>query len=97
MIDVLVYALIGILSLFLIWFLIEKRRRRTHPVKGGIDPSISLPHTEPIELYSNSFSHSSRKCRLVLAELGTALRSPSASAPVSVGEWPGLVTTSSAP
>ena len=70
MIDVLVYALIGILSLFLIWFLIEKRRRRTHPVKGGIDPSISLPHTEPIELYSNSFSHSSRKCRLVLAELG---------------------------
>ena len=39
-------------------------------MQGGIDRSISLPHSEPLELYSNSFSHCSRKCRLVLAELG---------------------------
>lgn len=64
------YILIGLFGLGLIWFIVEKRRRRTHPVEGGIDRSISLPHAEPLELYSNSFSHCSRKCRLVLAELG---------------------------
>ena len=67
---VLGYILIGLFGLSLVWFIVEKRRRRTHPVQGGIDRSISLPHTEPLELYSNSFSHCSRKCRLVLAELG---------------------------
>lgn len=64
------YMVIGLIGLGLIWFVVEKRRRRTHPVQGGIDHSISLPHTVPLELYSNSFSHCSRKCRLVLAELG---------------------------
>ncbi|WOR15240.1 glutathione S-transferase family protein [Hyphomonas sp. FCG-A18] len=68
--PVLVYILIGLIGLGLVWFIIEKRRRRTHSVQGGIDRSISLSHCEPIELYSNSFSHCSRKCRLVLAELG---------------------------
>ncbi|MEM8605755.1 MAG: glutathione S-transferase family protein [Myxococcota bacterium] len=52
------------------WFAIEKSQRRTHPVVGGIDRSIMLPHTHPVELYSNSFSHCSRKARFVLAELG---------------------------
>lgn len=64
------YILIGVIGLGLVWFIVEKPRRRTHPVQGGIDRSISLPHAEPLELYSNSFSHCSRKCRLVLAELG---------------------------
>ena len=53
----------------LIWYIFEKSRRKTYPMEGGIHPSISLPHTEPLELYSNSFSHCSRKARLVLAEL----------------------------
>lgn len=60
----------SLLAGLLLWFLIEKRRRRIHPVTGGIDRSTVLPHTDTIELYSNSFSHCSRKCRLVLAELG---------------------------
>jgi glutathione S-transferase len=64
------YVLIGLFGLGLIWFIVEKRRRRTHPVQGGVDRSTSLPHAQPLELYSNSFSHCSRKCRLVLAELG---------------------------
>ncbi len=64
------YILIGLIGLGLVWFVVEKRRRQTHPVQGGIDRSISLPHTESLELYSNSFSHCSRKCRLVIAELG---------------------------
>ncbi|MCK0129242.1 glutathione S-transferase family protein [Erythrobacter sp. F6033] len=63
-------ALLGLIALALAWFAIEKSRRRTHPVTGGIDRSISLPHSAEVELYSNAFSHCSRKTRLVLAELG---------------------------
>ncbi|MEM7294393.1 MAG: glutathione S-transferase family protein, partial [Pseudomonadota bacterium] len=59
-----------LLSMCLIWFLVEKSRRKTHPVVGGIDRTKTLEHTELVELYSNSFSHCSRKARLVLAELG---------------------------
>ena len=54
----------------LMWFVIEKRRRSIRPVAGGIDRGISIPHQHDVELYSNSFSHCSRKARLVLAELG---------------------------
>ncbi len=72
--PLLAYILIALIGFGLVWFIVEKRRRRTHPVQGGIDRSISLPHSEPLELYSNSFSHCSRKCRLVLAELGLAAK-----------------------
>ena len=53
-----------------IWFFSERRRRKTHSITPGIDHSTSLPHEVPIELYSNSFSHCSRKTRIVLEELG---------------------------
>lgn len=65
-----VFALAGLFAAGLLWFLLEKARRRTRSVSGGLDRSITLPHTDTVELYSNSFSHCSRKCRLVLAELG---------------------------
>lgn len=52
------------------WFLVEKSRRKTHPVKGGLHTDISLPHATEFELYGNAFSHCSRKTRLVMAELG---------------------------
>jgi glutathione S-transferase len=52
------------------WFAIEKSRRRTHPVKGGLHRDITLPHTAEFELYGNAFSHCSRKTRLAMAELG---------------------------
>ena len=35
------YILIGLIGLGLVWFVVEKRRRQTHPVQGGIDRSIS--------------------------------------------------------
>lgn len=54
------------------WFILERSRRRTHPVKGGLHPEITLPHTAAFELYGNAFSHCSRKTRLVMAELGIA-------------------------
>lgn len=56
------------------WFVIEKRRRRTHPVSGGLHPDISLPHEAEYELYGNAFSHCSRKTRIVFAELGLPFR-----------------------
>lgn len=63
-------ALIAVLVLFLGWFLVETSRRRTHAVRGGLHPEITLPHQAPFELYGNAFSHCSRKTRLVMAELG---------------------------
>lgn len=65
---------IAIAVLLVAWFLVEKRRRRTHPVTGGLHADISLPHEAEFELYSNPFSHCSRKTRLVFAELGLAYR-----------------------
>lgn len=64
------YTFLGLIAAALLWFAIEKSRRRTRPVTGGLDPSVSLPHSAEVELYSNAFSHCSRKTRLVLAELG---------------------------
>jgi glutathione S-transferase len=51
------------------WYVFERQRRRTHPVKGGLHPGIALPHDAAFELYGNAFSHCSRKTRLVMAEL----------------------------
>ena len=64
------WILTAIAIVLLVWFFIEKSRRESHPVSGGIDRTITLPHTDEVELYSNSFSHCSRKARMVLAELG---------------------------
>ncbi|MCF4164903.1 glutathione S-transferase family protein [Zavarzinia compransoris] len=55
-------------------FVREKRRRRTHPVAGGLRADVTLPHDQEFELYGNAFSHCSRKARLVLAELGIPYR-----------------------
>lgn len=54
------------------WYMFEKGRRRTHPVRGGLHPEITLPHEASFELYGNAFSHCSRKTRIVMAELGIA-------------------------
>src|SRR5208282_3688966 len=56
--------------LLVAWVAIEYRRRRTHPVSGGLHEEITLPHTQEFELYGNPFSHCSRKTRIVFAELG---------------------------
>ncbi len=61
---------LAIAAILLVWFIVEKLRRKTHPMSGGIHNDINLPHTQELELYSNSFSHCSRKARLVMAELG---------------------------
>lgn len=57
-----------------LWYLIEARRRASHPITGGLQQDICLPYSEPFELYSNSFSHCSRKARLAMAELGIPYR-----------------------
>lgn len=60
----------ALLALAVGWYGFEKSRRRTHPVKGGLQPEITLPHEAEFELYGNAFSHCSRKTRIVMAELG---------------------------
>ncbi len=64
------YLLLGGVAVLVAWFVIEKARRRSHPVTGGLKSDITLPHDAPFELYGNAFSHCSRKTRLVVAELG---------------------------
>lgn len=63
---IVIAALMGALG----WFLIEKGRRVRRPMQGGLHADITLPHDAAFELYSNAFSHCSRKARLVFAELG---------------------------
>ncbi len=60
-------------ALVALWGL-EKRRRKTYAVTGGLHPEVSLPHQAEFELYSNAFSHCSRKTRVVFAELGIPVR-----------------------
>ena len=57
-------------ALLLVWFLVEKSRRKTHAVTGGLQNQVALPYTDEFELYANTFSHCSRKTRLVMAEAG---------------------------
>lgn len=64
-----IVALLSVAGILLAWFLIEKTQRRTHPVTGGRDTTRTIAHTQEFELYSNSFSHCSRKVRLAMAEL----------------------------
>jgi glutathione S-transferase len=53
----------------------ERRRRRTHAVRGGLHPEITLPHEAEFELYHNALSLCSKKTRVCLAELGIDYRS----------------------
>ena len=54
----------------LVWWWIEKSRRRSRPMAGGLHQNINLAHQHAVELYSNPFSHCARKVRLALAERG---------------------------
>ena len=59
--------LIALLA-FVAWFL-ENRKRRTHSVEPGFQPTIDLPYEQEFELYHNAFSLCSKKVRVCLAEL----------------------------
>ena len=63
------YVVAGILLLAVAGFLLEKRRRRTHPVPPGYQEDLELPHTAEWELYHNALSLCSMKTRFCLAEL----------------------------
>ncbi len=51
------------------WFLVEKRRRKTHPVPPGYQADLEFPHEQEWELYHNALSLCSMKTRVCLAEL----------------------------
>lgn len=61
--------LVVLLGGLLIGWVLEKRRRTTHPVKPGYQADIEFPHDEPFELYHNALSLCSMKTRVCLAEL----------------------------
>jgi glutathione S-transferase len=61
---------LSILGLAVAWFLLERSRRKTHAMAGGIHEEITLPHTKEWELHHNSFSLCSKKLRVCLSELG---------------------------
>ncbi|MCY3795051.1 MAG: glutathione S-transferase family protein [Gammaproteobacteria bacterium] len=63
---------LGMLGLML---LVERFRRTTHAMAGGLHEDISLPHEQAWELYHNDFSLCSKKTRVCLAELGIDYRS----------------------
>ena len=54
---------------------VERLRRTTHAMAGGLHEDISLPHEQAWELYHNDFSLCSKKTRVCLAELGIDYRS----------------------
>lgn len=66
----LLWIILAVAAFLVLWFIVEKSRRRTHPVSGGLQEDITLPYTDTFELYANAFSHCSRKTRLVMAEAG---------------------------
>jgi glutathione S-transferase len=55
-----------------LWWGLERRRRATRPMAGGLHIDIVLPHEAEWELYHNTISLCSRKLRLCLEELGLA-------------------------
>jgi len=53
----------------LVWWILERRRRKTHPVSHGYQADLVFPHEAEFELYHNALSLCSMKTRLCLAEL----------------------------
>ena len=52
------------LGTFLVWYVWERSKRKTHAMPGGLRPEITLPHTTEFELYHNSLSLCSKKVRV---------------------------------
>jgi glutathione S-transferase len=61
--------LIAALGAGLLAYVIERLRRRTRSMEGGLHEEISLPHEQEWELYHNGFSLCSKKLRVCMAEL----------------------------
>jgi len=70
-----VIFLLALLAAAVAWWAWEKAHRRTHPVPGGLQPDIEIPHEQEFELYHNALSLCSMKSRACLAELGIPYKS----------------------
>jgi glutathione S-transferase len=68
-------VLVSLLSAGVAWWAWERSCRRTHPVPGGHQPDVELPHEQPFELYHNALSLCSMKTRVCMAELGIPYKS----------------------
>ena len=68
-------TLLFLLAIPVVWYVWERRQRKTQAMTGGIHEHITLPHDEEWELYHNAFSLCSKKTRVCLAELGIPYKS----------------------
>ena len=66
--NMLSFIIAVVLILFVAWY-IENQRRNAHPVDGGLQVDIELPHQQQFELYHNAVSLCSMKVRVCMAEL----------------------------
>ena len=64
-----------LITVLIIWYLIERSRRKTHEMPSGIQLQITLDHEQEWELYHNDFSLCSKKIRMCLSELGIDYKS----------------------
>ena len=70
-----VTILLLLCAMSVVWYVWERRQRKTHAMPGGIHEDLTLPHAEEWELYHNAFSLCSKKTRVCLAELGIPYKS----------------------
>jgi len=68
------WVLSAAMGIFLVWFLWEKKHRKTRAMPGGIHKDICLPHEQEFELYHNALSLCSKKVRVCLDELGISYK-----------------------
>jgi glutathione S-transferase len=62
-------GLLGVLGLSLLAYCVERLRRRTRAMEGGLHEDITLPHEQEWELHHNGFSLCSKKLRVCMSEL----------------------------
>ncbi|BFM14977.1 hypothetical protein R50073_11600 [Maricurvus nonylphenolicus] len=67
--DILPLCLLIVSCCLLVWYLVERNRRKTRPMPEGLNTDRVIPTEQPWELYHNNLSLCSKKIRVCLAEL----------------------------
>lgn len=67
--DILLLSFILVCSGLLVWYLVERNKRKTRSMPEGLNTEITIPSEQTWELYHNNLSLCSKKIRVCLAEL----------------------------
>jgi len=73
--SVLFLIVLAVAAVAVLWWAVEKRRRKMHSVAPGFRPEIELSCEEEFELYHNALSLCSMKSRLCMSELAIPYKS----------------------